>query len=61
MHYLRRFFKKINNTALNFRAFGGKTQLLGIFEKTLKILDEKFNRKIEFLTIFGKFVAISKN
>ena len=40
MHYFSLFFKKFQNYALNVCAFGRKTQLVGKFEKILKIFDK---------------------
>ena len=36
MGYFRRFFKKIKNPALNFRALDKKHKCMGIFEKIFK-------------------------
>ena len=51
MHYFNIFFKKLKN-ALNFSAFGRKTQIVGKFWENFENLWWKFYRKIEFVFIF---------
>ena len=53
MHSFCIFLKDLASHALIFRAFGRKTHCW----KILKIFDEKFNRKMEFFIIFGKFLT----
>ena len=55
------FPKKLQNRALNFRAFGRKTQLVGEIEKILKLFDENSIEKLNFYLFFGKFVAKNRN
>ena len=52
------FAKKLQNQALNFRAFGRKTQLVG---EILRIFDENSIEKLNFYLFFGKFVAKNRN
>ena len=57
-HYFSLFSNKIlKNPALIFRAFGRKIQIVLKFWKNFGIFWLKFNRKFEFLIIFGKVVA----
>ena len=51
------FSKNLTNYALIFRAFGRKTQIVGKCWENFEIFWWKFNRKIAFLIIFGKFVT----
>ena len=46
------FAKKFKNHAVNFCAFGRKTQLFGKFWEIFEIFWWKFNGKIEFFSIF---------
>ena len=59
MHYLSQFSTKFKNLALIFREFGRKVQIVGKFWENFEIFCSKFNRKIEFLTIFG--IVVAKN
>ena len=51
------FAKKIQNSALNFRAFGRKPQLVWEFLENFKILDEYSIEKLNFYLFFVNFVA----
>ena len=52
------FAKKFQNHALNFRAFGRKTQLFG---EILKIFDENSKEKLNFYLFLANFVAKNRN
>ena len=56
MHYFSLFFKKFQNYALHFCAFGRKTQFVGKFEKILKIFDENSIEKLHFYLFLGKLL-----
>ena len=51
------FFRKFNKPCINFRAFGRKAQIVGKFWENFNNFWWKFNRKIEFLIIFWKFLT----
>ena len=51
------FSENITNNELSFRASGRKTQIVGKFWENFESFYWKFNRKIEFLIIFGNFVT----
>ena len=53
------FFKKLTNHMFIFRAFGRKTWIAGKIWENFENFWWKFNRKIEFLTNFGK--SVTKN
>ena len=51
MHYFSIFSQNLTNHTLNFCAFGRKTQIVGKFEKILKIFDENAIEKLNFYFI----------
>ena len=57
-HYFRIFFKKVTYRCVHFSPFGRKTHCLEILRIVFENFWSKFNRKIEFLTIFG---TVAKN
>ena len=48
MHYLRKYFKKINKPYVNFSGVWAKNKLFGNVEKILKISDENSIEKLHF-------------
>ena len=52
MHYFSIFFKRLTNHALNFCAFGRKTQIVGKFWENFENFWWKFYRKLHFYFIF---------
>ena len=55
MHYFSLIFQSnFKNPALNFRALGRKTQLVG---ENLRIFDDTSIEKLNFYLFWGKFVA----
>ena len=61
MLHFRLFWKKCQNHALNFRAFGRKTIVWGKFEKILKIFCQNSMEKLSFYRFFGKSFAQNRN
>ena len=55
------FAKEFPNYAVNFRAFGRKTQLFGKFWENFETFLWKFNGKLNFFYFLGKFVAKNRN
>ena len=56
-HYFSIFSNKTNKPCVNFSSVWRKTQTAGNFRENFENLWWTFNRKLEFIIIFGKFVT----